>query len=407
MRAYESIAIAMDSLRSHKLRSFLTLLGIIIATATLIFVIAVVKGLDSYIAERFANLGSNAFVIARFPIITDFDDYVKAARRNRPISVDDYQIVKERLTLAREVGLQAQTRRDVRYGSQLLTDVSIQGVTANTINIGNLQVESGRYFSEADDVHRAAVGFIGRDIAERLFPSVDPIGKVLLVDGRPFEVVGVAKPIGSVFGESQDKFVSIPVRTFVKMHGEHLDMWINVAAASPALLEQAQDQARVIMRALRHPPPLDPDRFGVIASSSIMTAWDNIFGAIGNATIGVVAVFLVVGGVVIMNIMLATVTERTREIGLRKSLGARRRDILLQFLVESSSLAAVGGTMGVLLAFGLSFLASSGFSLPTRTPLWAVATGVLLSTAVGLFFGIYPANKAAKLDPVEALRVEG
>jgi len=407
MNTYASVAIAVDSLRSHKLRSFLTLLGIIIATATLIFVIAVIKGLDGYIADRVANLGSNAFLITRFPIITNFDDYVKAVRRNRPITVEDFQAVKERLTPASEVGLQSQTRRDVRYGTQLWTDVSVRGVTANTIEIGIEQVDTGRYITESDDAHRAAVAFIGRDVVERLFPNVDPVGKVLLVDGRPFEVVGAAKPIGSVFGQSQDKFVYIPVRTFLKMYGEHLDMWINVAARSPGLLEQTQDQARIVMRALRHQPPNDPDRFGIIASKSIMDVWDNIFGAVANATIGVVAVFLVVGGVVIMNIMLATVTERTREIGLRKSLGARRRDILMQFLVESSLLAAAGGIAGVLLAFGLSQLASSGLSVPTRTPLWAVATGVLLSTAVGLFFGIYPASKAARLDPIEALRVEG
>ncbi len=407
MNAYESVAIAVDSLRSHKLRSFLTLLGIIIATTTLIFVIAVVEGLSGYIADRVANLGTNAFLITRFPIITNFDDYVKAVRRNRPITVEDFQAIKERVTLAKEVGLMSFTRRDIRYGTQLLTDVSVRGTTANNIDIGIEQVDVGRYVTESDDAHRAAVAFIGRDLVERLFPNVDPVGKVLLVGGRPFEVVGVAKPVGSAFGQSQDRFVYIPVRTFLKMYGEHMDMQMGVVAGSPSLLEQTQDQARVVMRALRHQPPNDPDRFGIIASSSVMDAWNNIFGAVANAAIGIVAVFLVVGGVVIMNIMLATVTERTREIGLRKSLGARRRDILMQFLVESSLLAATGGIIGVLLAFGISQLASSGLSVPTRTPLWAVATGVLLSTVVGLFFGIYPASKAARLDPIEALRVEG
>ena len=407
MNAYESLAMAVDNLRSHKLRSFLTLLGIIIATTALIFVISVVEGLNSYIADRFANLGSNAFVINRFPIITNFDDYVKAVRRNRPLSVEDFQAVKDRLTLAKEVGLQSHTRRDVRYGTKLETNVSIRGVTANTINIAIEQVDLGRYITEPDDAHRAAVAFIGRDLVERLLPNVDPIGKVLLVEGRPFEVVGVAKPVGSAFGQSQDRFVYIPVRTFLKMYGEHQDMQISVLAAAPSLLEQTEDQARVIMRALRHQSPNDPDRFGIIASSSVMDAWNNIFGAVANATIGVVSVFLVVGGVVIMNIMLATVTERTREIGLRKSVGARRRDILMQFLLESSLLASVGGLAGVLVALGVSQLMSSGLSVPTRTPLWAVVTGVLLSAVVGLFFGIYPASRAAKLDPIEALRVEG
>jgi len=402
----EPIGVALETVRTHKLRSFLMLLGIIISVSTLILVVSLISGVDGYIADRVANMGSNVFLIARFPLITDVEEYVKAVRRNKVITWEDFQALHDELKMPRRVGAEVRTYGKVRAGTQEIEDSSVRGVTANIGEIDIEEPKEGRYISDGDDHDRAMVTMIGNDLAAKLFPYVDPIGHDVWIDGRPFTVVGVAKPLGTVFGQSQDNFAYIPIQTFLKIYGTHLDMAINIQARGAEWMEETQDEARALLRARRHLNPNEPDSFGILDSAALMGLWKNLTGVIATAMIGVVSVFLVIGGVVIMNVMLATVTERTREIGIRKALGARRRDILLQFLIEAAFMAAVGGVLGVIFAYGVAYLVKATTSVPMHVPIGAVIIAELLSTSVGLFFGVYPSRKAALLPPIEALRQE-
>jgi putative ABC transport system permease protein len=257
-----------------------------------------------------------------------------------------------------------------------------------------------------DDARRLSVAVIGNDVRDQFFPDKDPLGKVIYVDGRPFEIIGVAKALGSVFGQSRDSFITIPVETYFKMFGSRMGLGYNALALDQGHINQAQDEVRALLRAYRHLRPNQDDTFGMMASESLQAAWQNLTGTIAATAVAIVSVFMVVGGVVIMNIMLAVVTERTREIGIRKSVGARRQDILNQFLVESSTLSAVGGFIGVSLAWSIAVLVRNITPVPMEVPLSAIVIGVGLSAGVGLFFGIYPAKRAATLDPIEALRHE-
>ena len=402
----EPVSVALETLRTHKMRSFLMLLGTILSVSTLIVVIALISGVNRYIADRVANLGSNVFLLTRCPIITDVEEYVKATRRNKKVTWDDYEALRANMKLPERVGVELRTPGKVRVGSQTLEDCNIRGVTANMVDIDVVNPADGRYISEGDDQSRALMTMIGQDVATKLFPNVDPIGHEILIDGRPFQVVGIAKPIGSVLGQSQDNFAYIPIQTYFKIYGTQDTIWVNIQARGADWMEQTEDEARALMRARRHLSPNEKDNFGIFDSATLMGLWKNLTGVIATAMIGVVSVFLVIGGVVIMNVMLATVTERTREIGIRKALGARHHDILLQFLVEATVMAAVGGAIGVITAYAISGLTKATTSVPMSVPFTAVVIAELISSLVGIFFGVYPAKKAASLPPIEALRQE-
>ena len=400
---------ALGALRAHKLRSALTLLGVTLSVAVLVLVVSIITGANLYIQDRVANLGSNVFLILRFPIITNQADFLKAVRRNRYVTWEDFEALRDGMKLPQAVGLESRTDGKVRLGREALDSINIRGVTANIADMDVEEPQTGRYITDADNEGRAEVTFIGQDVAEKLFPTVDPIGKTIYIDGSAFEVVGVAKPIGTVFGQSQDNFCYIPIRTFLKRYGAHgqgLDLAINIKARGAEWMRQTEEEARTIMRGRRHLDPTADDNFGILASDTIMSLWKNLTGAIATTMVGVVSVFLVIGGVVIMNVMLASVTERTREIGVRKSLGARRKDILMQFLVESAVMAAVGGMTGIAIAYLLSTLVRLATPVPSQVPIGAVILSLAVSTIVGLFFGLYPAHRASKLDPIEALRFE-
>lgn len=402
----EPVSVAIETLYAHKMRSFLMLFGIILSVSTLIVVIALISGINQYIADRVANMGSNVFLLTRMPIITDVDEFVKANRRNKKVTWDDYEALRDNLKLPKRVGVELRVDGKSRVGSQELNDTSVRGVTGNMVDIDIITPREGRYISEGDNQSRAMVTMIGNDLASKLFPNVDPIGHEVNLDGRPFEIVGVAKTIGSALGQSQDNFAYIPIQTYFKIYGRNDTIWVNIQARDAEWMERTQDETRALMRARRHLPPNETDNFGIFDQATLMQLWRNLTGVIATAMIGVVSVFLVIGGVVIMNVMLASVTERTREIGVRRAMGARQGDILLQFLVEAGVMAAVGGVIGVIVAYSIAALTRATTSVPMNVPTIAVLIAEIISAAVGIFFGIYPAKKAASLLPVEALRQE-
>lgn len=398
--------IALETLRAHKLRSFLTLLGVILSVCTLLLVVALVSGSNKYIADRVANFGANVFLVTQYPIVTSQEEFLKLQRHNRIVTWEDYEFVRDNMGLAKNVGFRHRRVVQSKYKTKDLEETQLQGVTANMGEIGLQEPEFGRYITDSDNEHRADVVMIGHELATRLFEGQDPLGKSVTLDGKPYEVIGVAKELGTTFGQSQDTFAVIPVTTYRKYYGTLESGAIQVQALRQEMMQAAEDEARQLMRAHRHIAPKQEDNFGLIEPSAVMGLWENLTGTLASTSIGIVSIFLVIGAIVIMNVMLASVTERTREIGVRKSLGATRRDVLLQFLVEASLMAAVGGLIGVLGAYFLAFLVGAFTPLPMRVPLYAVVISVAVASIVGLISGVYPAHKASKLDPIEALRFE-
>ena len=404
----EAVTGAALSLRGSKLRSFLTLLGIILATTTLIAVMSVIDGMNVYVAQNVSSMGADGFKVRRIIMMGVWDPkkYIEMDRRNPQLSREEFDFLRANATLVEEVGMSVSRSVSVHVGKEHRDNVQLTGATANEGVLSDIEPAEGRFLSDLEDGQRAMVAVIGNDLKEQFFANANPIGKSIIVEGRPFEVIGVAKTKGSVFGNSRDNFLMIPAESYFKIYGPRSGIGYDLKAADQTVLQQAQDEVRVLLRSYRHLHPKDEDTFSMVSSDSLVNVWNQLTGAIAATAVGVVSVFMVVGGVVIMNIMLAVVTERTREIGIRKSVGARRVDILNQFLVESSMLSATGGVIGILFAWIVAVLVKALTPVPMHIPISAVIVGVTLSAAVGLFFGIYPARRAAGLDPIEALRME-
>ena len=405
---YEATRIAVFSIWAHKLRSFLTLFGVIIGVFVVIAVATVIEGANVYVDEKLADLGSGVFFVSKASVtnLGDFEKFIEAMRKNPDLDMSDVTAIEEQATLAEYVGATDGRSGDIRFGNELIEQIGIQGVTPSMVYMSQAEPELGRYISQFDEQSRRQVVFIGSEIAGRLFGSIDPIGKEVRVEGRVYSVVGVAKTIGSVLGQSQDNFVAMPLSTYLKVYGSRRSISIYVKALPGVPMERVQDQVRTVLRARHQLAFNEPDDFSIVTDEAIADLFGQITGIVAAIAIPITLISLVVGGIVIMNIMLVVVTERTREIGIRKSLGARRRDILLQFLVEAVLLSGAGGLLGILLAVTLMKGLSYVFPLPAAFPVFWSVLAVLLSAGVGLFFGIYPAMKASRLDPIQAMRAD-
>jgi putative ABC transport system permease protein len=403
----ETLRLALDSLRAHKLRSFLTLFGVIMAVTTLVTVMSAIAGLNMYVADRVANLGANVFIVDRFGIITSMDEFQKAQKRPL-ITFEDYERLRDNMQTATAVSAIDDRNVQTRSGDIKMENTDVMGAAPNFADVRNINVAAGRFLTPADDEHRSEVVFLGTDVAKKFFPNVDPIGKTIRAETHSYEVIGVAEPFGSAFGQSQDNYMIMPLNTYMKEWHRQRD-WLTIFVQAPnaEMMQASEDEARMLFRAWRKVPWDAKDNFAILASDSIMALWHDLTGNLAFVAMALVSVFLVVGGIVIMNIMLASVTERTREIGLRRSLGARKKHIVLQFMTESAVLAAAGGLMGIVAAYLVVYLFEALLSFPMHTPISSVILSLGVSTAVGLFFGIYPATRAAKLDPIEALRADG
>ncbi len=402
----ETIRLALQALWSHKLRSLLTLLGIIIGVSSVIAVVSFVDGLNTYVAERIFNLGADVFIATKAPVvITNMDDWLKAAKR-RDLTMEDFRAVEEACTACRWVGATLRRQGEAVFGNNSLKDAFVAGWSYRMPFIYDMEIEWGRFYGPGEDDRSAMVAVVGWDIYEKLIAPRDPIGQEIRIDGGVFEVIGVIEKRGSVLGRSRDSFVMIPLNTYYKRYGGRQSVYIWGKARREEALTGAMDQTRLVLRARRHLRYGQEDDFALETNESFLAMWAGISSAFFATMIAIASIALLVGGIVIMNMMLASVSERTHEIGIRKSLGARRRDILLQFLLESSALAFLGGLLGVVFGLGLAFGISALFGLPAAVKVWSIAGGLGVATSVGLFFGVYPANRAARLDPVDALRAE-
>jgi len=408
MPFFEALKLAVAAILGHKLRSFLTLLGVIFGVATVIVVVSLVEGFNAYVDEKIADIGTNAFAVRKFSIedFSSVEALNAARRRNKDIRLDDVEALRARGGAILEVGAKADALGEIKYGPTSLSRIHISATTANIADIERLEAAEGRYFSKGENDSRQNVCFLGTDVADKLFPTANPLGETIRIDGRSFNVIGVGKPLGSVFGQSRDKYVAVPLQTFLALYGSRRSLSISVTSLNEQAYQDAIDEARTVMRIRRGLGPSEKDNFGIITPSAINELRDKIFGTIQVAAIGVTSISLVVGGIVIMNIMLVSVTERTKEIGLRKSIGARRGDILKQFLAESTMLSLFGGAIGISIAYLLAKIVAITTSVPTALPWLAVATAIFVSGSVGLVSGVYPAWRAARLDPIEALRTE-
>jgi putative ABC transport system permease protein len=401
----ENLRIALDALRANKLRSVLTVIGNVVAVMSVIAVVAVIDGMNTYVSEKVLEQGLKVIYIDKFGLITNEDAWREAMKR-RDLTLLDAEALKGQSRLASEVVAQLETTKRVRAGRVELQNVRILGTTEGYETVGTYEIDQGRPLEDEEIAKRRPVCLLGSELAQQLFPVVDPIGQAVRVAGYELRVAGTVAARGNVLGQSQDNFVLIPFGQFQKIFGPHESVLILVRARTGADFERVQDEARVILRARRHVPIGKPDDFAITTSETYMSLYESLTKGIFAGTIGLVAISLLVGGIVIMNIMLVAVTERTREIGIRKALGARQGDLLSQFLSETVVLSFFGGLIGVLVGVAIALLIRIATPLPASIQPWSVAISLIVASSVGLFFGVYPATRAAKLDPIVALRQE-
>ena len=402
----EAITLSLQSLLGHRLRTSLTLLGITMGMGTLIVVITIIQGANFYVEDKIVNLGTNVFIISKTPKgSANIEEYLKA-RKYKDLTIEDAEDLKENCSACGPISTLFSTRGKVKAGANFLTDVRIEGVTASHILNTSPKIDGGRYISLFDERQSTPVCVIGDSIAEELFSGLDPIGKLLRVDDHEFRIVGRLERIGSVLGQNQDTFVILPISTFLKSHGQRRSAVIHVQSTNADSFGNAQDEVRMRLRVRRHRNYNQPDDFYIVSSETFLDLWESISSAFFIAFIFIASIASIVGGIVIMNIMLVSVTERTREIGIRRALGATRSDIHRQLLVETLIQCLLGGFLGISLGFIVAIIIQYATPFPATIQLWVILLGIFISTTIGLVFGLYPARRGANLEPVEAIRTE-
>jgi putative ABC transport system permease protein len=403
---YESIAIALQAVWANKLRSFMTVLGNVVAVTSIVTVVSLIQGMNAMVTDLIvSDIGADSFTIARRGIVRSEEDEERT-RNNPLLTMAEAEAIKAFSPDIDAVMAQAGRGATVSYGTNELDNINIQGVSSEYGEFSNFNAEQGRLMTPAEVERNRPVTIIGWDVADKLFGDVNPLDKQVRIAGIQFRVVGVSKKRGSAFGNSQDGFAIIPLGAYMRLFGARQSLTLLAKPTSPEVLQAAMDDATVALRVARRLKPSEPDNFGMLTSDTVLGLYTQATNGIFAVLVGIVALSLVVGGIVIMNIMLMVVSERTREIGLRKALGAKRRDIMSQVLTESITLSICGGIIGIGLGAFISFIISSLTPVPSSVEMWSVVLGVVVTAAVGLFFGYYPARRAAMLDPIEALRRE-
>jgi putative ABC transport system permease protein len=403
----EAIKVALQSLWANKLRTILTIIGVVIGVASVIAVITLSNGAKMFVVKKIANHGSDTLTLQRLnPVIFSGEEYLKETKRKN-IIYDDFLYLERTCTRCLSIGASLSSSGTVVNGRQSTTNTSISGWTSTMFEINDLNVAEGRALTPMDDVMGTHDVVVGYDIVDNLLPNADPIGQEIRVDGEVYTVAGVGERKGEVFGQSEDNYVDMPLSTYLHTHGEHQSLNISAKAGmAPGALDNLIDEVRALMRGRRHDAVGTDDDFAILTNDTFISLFNQITGMFAGIIVGIAAISLVVGGVVIMNIMLVSVTERTREIGIRKALGAKRRDVMLQFLIESATMALLGGFFGVVGGVSLAEIVTALVGFPSAVAVWAVFLGLFVATSVGVFFGVYPAHKAAQLDPIVALRAE-
>lgn len=411
MNFSETIKLAFAAIWAHKLRSFLTLLGMIIGVTAFMIVLSLLQGFSSYVDEKLAGIGSNSFTVRRFSFddFKDTDTIAAAQRRNKELTFDEMNFIRERAQLVGLIGAKAGgNSREVRGGGQSISSVQISGAEPIIAVIDKLDIAEGRFFSEPENNNAARVAYVGMDVAKKLYPTGSAIGEELTISGIPYRIIGVQTAKGTVFGQPQDNFITLPIKTFGSAFGGLRNQrapYFVVTAKDDKKFADTVEEVRTLMRIKRKIPFGEKDSFGILTPDAIQKLIGGVTGPIATVILIVPSIALLVGGIVIMNIMLVAVTERTREIGIRKSLGARQSDILKQFLYESATLSALGGIIGLILAEIAGFIVTAVF-FQTKISLLAAFFAIAFSAVVGAVAGLYPAWKAARLDPIEALRAD-